>query len=146
MCLKPNSHFSFFRDIYFETLNLLWFHWSPCTPFSSENNNLYENTKYSTWYLDFIFHLTFCLTSSCLAYLLHIFQFSVQTCALILIREELLSLDRMAAVHWWRPSLKSISICRQQLECSRLQQHHLANSTVATFLMDTKLVCTYVGD
>lgn len=49
-------------------------------PFSSENSNLYENTKYSTWYLDFILHLTFCLTNSCLAYLSHISQFSVQTC------------------------------------------------------------------
>lgn len=121
MCLKPISHimpFLLFRDIYLEysmiPLN---------TPFRSENSNLYENTKYSAWYLDFIFHHTFCLTNSCLAYLSHISQVSVQTRALILIREELLSLDRMAAVH--QPSLKCISICRQQLEYLRLlQQHH----------------------
>lgn len=149
MCLKPISHimpFFFFRDRNPQPsmipLNI---------PFSSENVNLYENTNkyHSTWYLDFRFHLTFCLTSSCLAYLSHISQFSVQTCALIMIREELLSLDRMAAVH--QPSLKCISICKQQLECLRLQQQHCWYVTTAwrqsikhNVLMHVKMLATEI--
>jgi len=73
--------------------------------------------------LNLTFHLTFCIP------LKHISQRSLQACALILIRGELLSLDRMAAVDQpqpisiYQPSLKCISICRQQLECLRLQHH-----------------------